>query len=81
MTRSCQDLERVPVQALADSDFVVEAIKEDEAVKKTAFSLLDNVRILLHTIAQALSFYRSILCHCLFCKSDLSGRLNPAAAC
>ncbi len=40
------------MQALADSDFVVEAIKEDEAVKKTAFSLLDNVRILLHTIAQ-----------------------------
>ena len=44
------------MQALADSDFVVEAIKENEVVKKTAFSLLDNVRILLHTIAQALKF-------------------------
>lgn len=34
-------------QALANADFVVEAIKEDEDVKKSAFSLLDNVRILL----------------------------------
>ncbi len=39
------------MQALADSDFVVEAIKEDEALKKTAFSLLDNVRLLLHNTA------------------------------
>lgn len=36
-----------PKQALAEADFVVEAIKEDEAVKKTAFSLLDNVCVLL----------------------------------
>ena len=42
-----QACQKAALQALADSDFVVEAIKEDEAVKKTAFSLLDNVCIAL----------------------------------
>ena len=32
------------MQALAESDTVVEAIREDEAIKCTAFSLLDTVR-------------------------------------
>ena len=32
------------MQVLADADTVVEAIREDEAVKCTAFSLLDTVR-------------------------------------
>ena len=42
----------INTQALADSDFVVEAIREDEAVKKTAFSLLDHVGVFLRTIVQ-----------------------------
>ena len=37
------------MQALADSDTVVEAIREDEAVKCTAFSLLDTVRSFLQS--------------------------------
>lgn len=50
------------MQALADSDFVVEAIREDEAVKKTAFSLLDHVCVFLH-----ITVLIQILCLLLVC--------------
>ena len=35
------------LQALRNADFVVEAINEDEALKKGTFRLLDQVRLLI----------------------------------
>ena len=51
------------LQALADSDFVVEAIKEEEAVKRTAFSLLDNVCVLLRKMLIIMIIADHYCCH------------------